>query len=371
MKYYIIAGEASGDLHGANLMKALKRQDFSACFRCWGGPLMRAEGGAFVKDYKELDFMGFWEVLMRLPMILKNIRFCKEDIQVYRPDAVIIIDYPGFNLRIADFVNSLGIKVFYYISPKVWAWRRSRIYRIKKTVDKMFVILPFEKAFYEKYGVEVEFVGHPILDAFHARASVNRGDFIREYQLDSRPIVAILPGSRRQEIAHMLPLMWSMRKLFPAYQFVVACAPSLSRAYYETLVGEEICCLTNRTYELLACSHVALVTSGTATLETALFRVPQVVCYKCSRISYEIAKRLVWHIRFISLINLIMDREVVKELIQDGFTSENLQGALSEVLDSEHRARILVDYQSLREKLGGVGASERAARGMIDALKAR
>ncbi|XOD66619.1 MAG: lipid-A-disaccharide synthase [Flavobacteriales bacterium Tduv] len=369
MKYYIIAGEASGDLHGSNLMKALKHQDVSASFRCWGGPLMRTEGGTFVKDYKDLDFMGFWEVLANFPVILKNIRFCKEDIQAYRPDAVILIDYPGFNLRIANFVKTLKIKVFYYISPKVWAWRRSRVYRIKKTVDKMFVILPFEKAFYEKHGVEVEFVGHPILDAFHARDPVNREDFIGEHGLDGRPIVALLPGSRKQEIAHVFPLMWSMRKLLPVYQFVVAGAPSFTRAYYETLAGEEIRCVMDRTYELLACSHAALVTSGTATLETALLKVPQVVCYKGSYISYEIAKRLVRHIRFISLVNLIMDREVVKELIQDVFTSENLQGELSKVLDLEHRVRIIADYQNLREQLGDVGASERAAKGMIAALR--
>ncbi|XOD68862.1 MAG: lipid-A-disaccharide synthase [Flavobacteriales bacterium AspAUS03] len=369
MKYYIIAGEASGDLHGSNLMKALKCEDVSAHFRYWGGALMEAEGGVLVKDYRDLDFMGFWEVLKRLPTILRNIRLCKEDIRAYRPDAVILIDYPGFNLRVADFVNKLGINVFYCISPKVWAWKRSRIYRIEKTVNKMFVILPFEKDFYKRYGVDVEFVGHPILDAIHTRVTMSQKDFIRKHRLDGRPIIALLPGSRRVEISYMFPLMWSIRKAFPAYQFVVAGVSSQPRSYYEALVGEEVCWVKDQTYDLLACSHAALVTSGTATLETALFEVPQVVCYKGSWISYEIARYLVRHIRFISLVNLIMDREVVEELIQKAFTLKNLERALLKILDSEHRALLLSDYRGLRERLGGPGASQRTAQRMMTALK--
>ncbi|XCI75251.1 MAG: lipid-A-disaccharide synthase [Flavobacteriales bacterium] len=369
MKYYIIAGEASGDLHGANLIKALKREDVFAHFRCWGGALMEVEGGVLVKDYRNLDFMGFWEVLKCLPKILRNIRFCKGDIRAYRPDVVILIDYPGFNLRVANFVNKLSIKVFYYISPKVWAWKRSRVYRIEKTVDKMFVILPFEKDFYKRYGVDVEFVGHPILDAIHTKVTMSQEDFIRKHRLDERPIIALLPGSRRAEISYMFPLMWSMRKVFPAYQFVVAGVSSQPRAYYEALVGEEVCWVEAQTYDLLACSKAALVTSGTATLETALFGVPQVVCYKGGRISYEIARYLVRHIRFISLVNLIMDRDVVEELIQKSFTSKKLERALSRILDPEHRALLFSDYRGLSERLGGPGASQRIAQRMVTVLK--
>ena len=369
MKYYIIAGEASGDLHGSNLMKELKKKDPQAEFRFWGGDLMQQQGGTLVKHYKDLAFMGFAEVIMNLRTILGNIKFCKKDIQNYKPDAVILVDYPGFNLRIAEFVKNLGIKVYYYISPQIWAWKTGRVHQIKKFVDRMFVILPFEKDFYAKYDFEVDFVGHPLLDAMQNLPEIDLEKFKSEHNLDERKVIALLPGSRKQEIKVKLPIMLSVQKDFPEFQFVVAGAPSLDLDFYKEISGNQIKIISNKTYDLLRISEAALVTSGTATLETALLNIPEVVCYKGSRISYEIGKRVVKYIKFISLVNLIMDREVVKELIQQELNTKNLKSELTKILTEPKRSQVLNDYKELREKLGGQGASERTADLIVEDLR--
>ncbi|MDD1538251.1 lipid-A-disaccharide synthase [Riemerella anatipestifer] len=360
MKYYIIAGEASGDLHGSNLMKALKRKDPNATFRFWGGDLMEQQSGTLVKHYRDLAFMGFVEVIQNLGTILKNIKFCKEDIRNFCPDVLILIDYPGFNLRIAKFAKKLGIKVVYYISPQLWAWKESRVNIIKKYVDEMLVILPFEKDFYKKHQIEAHFVGHPLLDALSDLPPIDIQAFKKEHQLSDKKIIALLPGSREQEVKKMLSIMLSVRSEFKDYQFVIAGAPSLPKSFYESYVDKEVNFISNKTYDLLRCSDAALVTSGTATLETALLEVPEVVCYRGSKISYEIAKRLIKHIKYISLVNLIMDKEVVKELIQDELNTPNLVKELKLILN-ENRTNLLFDYKILKEKLGGKGASEKAA----------
>ena len=369
MKYYLIAGEASGDLHGSNLIKAIKQKDSSAEFRYWGGDLMEnASGVPPVKHYRELAFMGFLEVAMNLKTILNNIKFCKKDISNYQPDVLILIDYPGFNLRIAQFAKSLGIKVVYYISPQLWAWKEGRVETIKKYVDEMLVILPFEKDFYKKHGVEAHFVGHPLLDAISDLPPIDIQKFKQSHHLDEREIIALLPGSREQEVAKMLQLMLSVRCHFPNYQLVIAGAPSLPKEFYKRFEDADVHFVSNKTYDLLRCSKAALVTSGTATLETALLNVPEVVCYKGSRISYEIGKRLIKNIKYISLVNLIMDKEVVKELIQTELTTENLIHELKLVLEGNRR-RILKDYELLRERLGGKGASNNAAEIILKAAK--
>lgn len=361
MKYYIIAGEASGDLHGSNLMKALKQKDPDAEFRFWGGDLMTKQGGTMVKHYRDLAFMGFLEVAMNLRTILNNIKFCKEDIQNNRPDVLILVDYPGFNLRIARFAKELGIKVVYYISPQLWAWKEGRVEIIKKYVDEMMVILPFEEDFYKKHGVHSHFVGHPLLDAISTLQDVNNEDFKRDNGLNEKEIIALLPGSRKQEVEKMLQIMLSVRPYFKEYQFVIAGAPSLPKEFYEKYVDDNVHFVSNKTYDLLRCSRAALVTSGTATLETALLNVPEVVCYRGSKVSYAIAKRLVKNIKYISLVNLIMDREVVKELIQNDLNTNNLIEELTKILATEKRFEVFRDYELLREKLGGKGASDNAA----------
>lgn len=361
MKYYIIAGEASGDLHGSNLMKALKQKDSTAEFRFWGGDLMAQQGGTLVKHYRDLAFMGFLEVARNLRTILNNIKFCKEDIRNNRPDVLILVDYPGFNLRIAKFAKELGIKVVYYISPQLWAWKEGRVEIIKKYVDEMMVILPFEEDFYKKHGVHSHFVGHPLLDAISTLQNIDVEDFKKENNLNEKEIIALLPGSRKQEVEKMLEMMLSVRPYFKEYQFVIAGAPSLPKEFYQSYVDENVHFVSNKTYDLLRCSKAALVTSGTATLETALLNVPEVVCYRGSKISYAIAKRLVKNIKYISLVNLIMDREVVKELIQNDLNTKNLVEELKKILETYKRAQLLRDYDLLREKLGGKGASENAA----------
>ena len=320
MKYYIIAGEASGDLHAANLMKALKKKDPQADFRFWGGDLMQDVGGTMVKNYKELAFMGFIEVVMNLRTILKNITLCKKDITNYNPDVIIFVDYPGFNLRIAKWAKTEGYKTHYYISPQIWAWKEGRIKDIKRDVDAMYVILPFEKEFYEdKHNFPVHFVGHPLIDAIVQKQLINPSDFKAEFNLDNRPIIALLPGSRKQEISKMLEVMLSVTKDFKDYQFVIAGAPSQDAAFYSKFTKKQnVNLVMNRTYDILSLATAALVTSGTATLETALFKVPEVVCYKGSTISYQIAKRVI-NLEYISLVNLIMDKPVVKELIQGDY----------------------------------------------------
>ncbi|WP_294244232.1 lipid-A-disaccharide synthase [uncultured Chryseobacterium sp.] len=367
MNYYIIAGEASGDLHGSNLMKALYRKDPDAQFRFWGGDLMAAQGGTLVKHYRDLAFMGFLEVAMNLRTILNNIKFCKEDIRKHMPDVLILVDYPGFNLRIARFAKELGIKVVYYISPQLWAWKEGRVEIIKKYVDEMMVILPFEKDFYKKHGVDSHFVGHPLLDAISSLEDLRTEDFKSENGLNEKEIIALLPGSRKQEVEKMLEIMLSVRPYFKEYQFVIAGAPSLTKEFYGKYVDENVHFVSNKTYDLLRCSKAALVTSGTATLETALLNVPEVVCYRGSKVSYAIAKRLVKNIKYISLVNLIMDREVVKELIQNDLNTGQLAEELKNILETEKRFQIFRDYELLREKLGGKGASDQAAEVILKA----
>jgi lipid-A-disaccharide synthase len=372
MKYYIIAGEASGDLHASNLMKALKKKDPEADFRCWGGDLMAKQGGDIIKHYRDLAFMGFAEVLANLSTILSNIRFCKDDLVRYKPDAVILVDYPGFNLRIAEYAKKQGMKVFYYISPQVWAWKKSRVFSIRKNVDRMFVILPFEKEFYARFDYPVHFVGHPLLDMIHDLPDQNPEEFRKKHGLEDKPIIALLPGSRKQEIRKMMTVMLSVVPHFPAFQFVVAGAPSMEANVYREIIGNApVNLLSGETYALLQNAHAALVTSGTATLETALFGVPEVVCYKGSFISYQIARRVVDRsiIKFISLVNLILDREAVKELIQEDLNTKNLRTNLERIVQDETvREQQTTDFVELRAKLGGAGASERTAEGILRGL---
>ena len=370
MKYYIIAGEASGDLHGSNLIKALKKEDPSADIRCWGGDLMEKAGATLVKHYRDLAFMGFVEVLMNLRTILKNIKFCKQDIEKFHPDVIIFIDYPGFNMRIATWAKQKRIPTHYYISPQIWAWKENRIKAIKRDVDKMYVILPFEKDFYEtKHNFPVEFVGHPLIDAIHNRKTISQEEFIKENNLENKPIIALLPGSRKQEISKMLEIMLSVSDDFTDYQFVIAGAPSQEYSFYQTFLKKKnVHFVANKTYDLLSHSHAALVTSGTATLETALFKVPEVVCYKGNRISYEIAKRIIT-LKYISLVNLIMDKEVVKELIQNDLNTKNLKAELQKILEPTYRQKLLQEYDVLEQKLGGDGASEKTAKLIVKAIK--
>jgi lipid-A-disaccharide synthase len=370
MKYYIIAGEASGDLHGSNLMKALYKEDPKADIQFWGGDLMQNVGGTLVKHYRELAFMGFIEVLFNLKTILNNIKICKKDILEFKPDVLIFIDYPGFNLRIAKWAKELGMKTHYYISPQIWAWKESRITDIKRDVDKMYVILPFEKSFYEdKHHYPVSFVGHPLIDAIHNQPTIDGIVFRNENQLNEKPIIAILPGSRKQEITKMLSVMLSVVKDFPEYQFVIAGAPSQDFSFYERFISNEnIKFISNKTYDLLSNATAALVTSGTATLETALFKVPEVVCYKGSWASYQIAKRIIT-LKYISLVNLIMDEEVVTELIQEDCTTKRIHQELKKILEPNHRKKLLANYDLLEEKLGGIGASEKTAKLIVADLK--
>lgn len=363
MKYYLIAGEASGDLHGSNLMKALQKQDVNAEFRFWGGDLMQGVNGTLVKHYKDLAFMGFLEVLLNIRTIIRNLAFCKKDIETYRPDAIIFIDYPGFNLRIAKWAKQRGFKTEYYISPQIWAWKENRIKAIKRDIDNMYVILPFEKHFYEeKHHFPVAFVGHPLIDAIINRNQVDEFEFRAEHELSDKPIIALLPGSRKQEIKKMLTIMLSVVEEFSEYQFVIAGAPSQDKSFYERFIrNSNVGFIGNQTHDLLSVSYAALVASGTATLETALFKVPEVVCYKGSWLSYQIGKRLVKHIKFISLVNLIMDKKVVTELIQKEFNTYNLKKELNLILDEYERIKFFLNYYNLEKKLGGKGASEKTA----------
>lgn len=369
MKYYVIAGEASGDLHGSNLIRALREKDPHADIRCWGGDKMEAAGATLVRHYKDLAFMGFIEVLNNLGTILRNIRFCKEDITAYKPDVLILIDYPGFNLRIAKWAKQQGFKIIYYISPQVWAWKENRVKLIKQCVDKMLVILPFEKAFYQKWNYEVEYVGHPLVEVVEEYMNKEQERRNSELQtsnlkLQTSNIIALLPGSRKQEILKKLPIMLEVTKRFPEYRFVVAKAPGLDEAFYSTLLAPygNVSSVKDQTYSLLMQAKAALVTSGTATLETALFGVPEVICYKGNALSYQIAKRLV-NIKFIGLVNLIMDKEVMKELIQDDLTPGNLEKELDRLLnDPEKQRQVKEDYAALKTLLSqGGNASANAA----------
>ena len=373
MNYYIISGEASGDLHGSNLIKELKKKDKEADIRCWGGDLMASQGAKLVKHYRDLAFMGFAEVLLNLRTILANIKYCKKDIKTFNPDVLILIDYPGFNMRIAEYAKELGIKVHYYISPQIWAWKENRGFKLKRTVDKMFVILPFEKEFYRKFDMEVEYVGHPLLDAIENRVKTEDEKLIlrEELGLGTKKIIALLPGSRLQEVNKMLPIMLTQARNFKDFEFVLAAAPSLDDSIFKSYLKDypNFSVVKNRTYDLLQLSYAALVTSGTATLETALFKVPEVVCYKGSFISYQIAKRII-SIKYISLVNLIMDREVVKELIQGDLNNKLLRKELGKLLeDKSKREEMMDNFNLLIKELGGGGASEKTASLIIEDLK--
>ncbi len=372
MKLYIIAGEASGDLHAANLMKELLKQNPETEFRYWGGDRMESVSDGLVKHIRDLAFMGFLEVLMNIRTITKNIRFCKEDIEAYQPDALILVDYPGFNLRIAEWAKSKGIKVYYYISPQVWAWKQSRVHKIRKVVDHMFVILPFEEEFYARFGFKVEFVGHPLIDAieqFREEDAAIHADFRTRNDLSQKPVIALLPGSRKQEIKTKLPIMLAAVCDRSDFQIVVAGAPSQNADLYKPFMGEGVKLIFGETYQLLSHAEYAVVTSGTATLETALFNVPEVVCYKGSALSYAIAKRMV-KIKFISLVNLIMNREVVKELIQKDCTAENICTELNRLInEDDYRNRMLEDYSELRQLLGEGGASRKVAQSLLKTIR--
>ena len=373
MKFYIIAGEASGDLHASNLVAEIKKKDKKAEFRGFGGDLMKAQGVELVKHYRTMAYMGFVEVAVNLRKVLGNIAQCKKDILEYQPDVVVLVDYPGFNLRIADFAHKKGFKVYYYISPQVWAWKRRRVQKIKKSVDKMLVILPFEEEFYKRYGVDVTFVGNPLLDELAKVGTGNRSIFLRRNSLgERREIIAMLPGSRRQEVKRTLPVMLKAASHFPDYQFVIAGVSSLDKSLYKDIMGNsDVFFVENQTYDLLLNSSAALVTSGTATLETALLSVPEVVCYKATDFSYRLAKWMI-KVKFISLVNLIMDREVVKELIQGDLNEDNLVKELDQLLhNGKRQRRLLEDYEELKDKLGNVGASEKAAEVIVESLKVK
>lgn len=378
MKYYVIAGEASGDLHGSNLIKELMRLEPASEFRGWGGDKMKQAGTSLVRHYRDLAFMGFTEVFLNLGTIFRNLKFCKDDILQYKPDALILIDYPGFNLRIANWAkrqnlfSKSGSKIIFYISPQVWAWKENRVKEMMRCIDKMMVILPFEKDYYKKkWNWDVEYVGHPLVDVIEEYKRSGK-KMVGENNSDNREIIGLLPGSRKQEISKKLPVMLEMSKIFPRYQFVVAAAPSIEDEFYEEMLSPYpgVNYVKDKTYDILSSAKAALVTSGTATLETALFGVPEVVCYKGSFISYQIGKRLV-RVKYISLVNLIMDKLVVKELIQDDFTIENLQRELEDILQNEKRiAQLNADYRALKDLLGQMGnASATAASSITQFLR--
>jgi len=363
MKYYIIAGEASGDLHASNLMLELKKLDTNAEFRVWGGDLMQQQGGQIVKHYKNLAFMGFLEVLMNLGTIKQNFKLCKTDLLNFKPDLLILVDYPGFNLRIAKFARENNIKTYYYISPKIWAWKKSRAWKIKKYIDKMFVIFPFEKDFYKNYEYEVEYVGNPLIDEIEKKKEKlsAKEAFFENNNLSEKPIIALLAGSRKQEIKHILPEMLQVTNNFPDFQFILAGAPGFNHENYETYIKDyPVKIIFNQTYDILKHAHAAVVTSGTATLETALFNVPQAVVYKMNNLTYEIGKYFI-KVKYFSLVNIIMQKTIVQELLQKKLTKK-IEKELSKILsDKEYRNHMLEDYRQLKEKMGAEGASKRTA----------
>ncbi|WP_316845722.1 lipid-A-disaccharide synthase [Pedobacter psychrodurus] len=367
MKYYLVAGEASGDLHGANLMKALKTEDGEAVFRYFGGDKMQAEGGELVKHYADMAFMGFTEVILNLRTIFRNLKACKEDILQWKPDVLILIDFPGFNLKIAEFAKANGIKVCYYISPKVWAWNQKRVLKIKKVVDHMFCILPFEVDFYKEWGMQVDYVGNPLLDEIaQFTPDVN---FRERNQLGDQKIIALLPGSRKQEIERLLPVMLSITENYPDDVFAIAAAPTFSESYYRQFTGDKnVQLLFNNTYNLLHHAHAAIVASGTATLETALFKVPQVVVYKGGTISIAIARMLV-KIKFISLVNLIVNKKIVTELIQEDCNTQKVNEELKMILAGAGRDEMLNQYDELLLLMGKPGASAKTAKLIVEKLK--
>lgn len=361
MKYYLIAGEASGDMHAANLMKELRFLDTEAQFQGFGGDKMQAQGLKLVKHYKEMAFMGFLEVIANLNTIRKNLNLAKIDIQSYQPDVLILIDYPGFNMRIAKFAKKLDIKVVYYIVPQVWAWKQGRVKQLKKDTDLLLPILPFEKEFFSKSGAESTFIGHPLLDELN--------DSSRRSVETEKPVIALLPGSRKQEIKMMLPLMMGLADHFTDYQFIIAGAPSIPFSFYRSITGDSYLPIsTDKTYEVLKGAKAAVIASGTATLEAAIIKVPQVVCYRTSRFSYLIGKQLI-KVPFISLVNLILNKKVVTELVQADFNKERLVQEIDKLLNKKYRMILLQEYDKLIKKLGTKGASKRAAQEVINLLK--
>ena len=366
MRYYVIAGEASGDLHASRLIRAIKQNDSDASIRAWGGDLMENEGAMLVKHYRDLAFMGFTEVLLNLRTILSNMKFCKKDMIEFNPDVVIFVDYPGFNIPMASFAKKNGLKTAYYISPQIWAWKEKRVHTIKKVVDKMMVILPFEKDFYKKWNYEVEYVGHPLIEIIDGfRDSSNVEKVKQELGLkDNKKVVALLPGSRIQEIRKKLPIMLEATKEFPDLIFILAQAASLSDdlilQYTKNYPNVQV--VKDQTYALLSIADAALVTSGTATLETALFKIPEIVCYKGSPISYQIGKKLI-KVPFISLVNLIMGKKVVQELIQDELTSNNIKKELQKIISPGSVRELMIDdFNKLHSQLStGGSASYKAA----------
>lgn len=370
MNYYVIAGEPSGDLHGSNLLKAIKQVDEKAHFRCWGGDLMQEQGGEIIVHYKKIAFMGFVEVILNLRTIFKNIAFCKKDILEYKPDALILIDYPGFNLRIAKWAKQQGIRVFYYISPTIWAWKENRIKTVRDCVERMYVILPFEKKFYADRGVEVEYYGHPLVDVLKKEQAkiISRSEFLAKYNLNEKPIIALLPGSRLQEIKRILPVMMEIVKYFPDYQFVVAATTSLPALFYqETTKGYPVTIITNDTYSIMQHAHVGLIKSGTSSIEAALFNLPHVVCYLGNGTSFYIAKKLV-KVEYVSLVNLILGRLVVTELLQQDFTIPKIVEELKILLTDKKRYEILNDYKLLLSMLQEENISLKIAKSIYNRL---
>ncbi len=368
MKYYFIAGEASGDLHGSNLAKALLGKDKNAVIQGWGGDLMQTAGVTITKHYKELAFMGFAEVVKNIRTIFKNFKLCKEDITKFKPDTIVLIDYPGFNLRMAKWAKEQGYKVVYYISPQIWAWKESRIHSIKKYVDEMIVILPFEKDFYKKHNYEVHYVGHPLLQLINDFKDTYSREFVMaELGLKTEKIIALLPGSRKQEISIKLPLMLSAVKHFPQYQFIIAKAPGTDESFYKEIISgyDNVSTIENKTYQLLSVAEAALVTSGTATLETALFKVPEIICYKGGNISYQLAKRLI-KIKYIGLVNLILDRPLVQELIQNELNEKNIVEELGTIVaGGSKRERIMQGYDDLQNILQSTENASTLAAGIV------
>lgn len=371
MKYYIITGETSGDLHAANLVKGILKHDPKAEIRAWGGQALKNIQVTVVKDLNELNFMGLVEVLKHLKTIKKNFKFAHNDIKLYNPDVLILVDFPGFNLRLARWAKSENIKVFYYISPTVWAWHKSRIKQIKKYVDKLFVILPFEKDFFKKHQIKADYEGHPILDALQPELHKEKNIelFRKKYNLPDKPFIAILPGSRQQEVKNFLPVMLEVTKDFPEFHFLISGLTSLKKELYSIAKNfNNVSIIFNQTYDILRHVDAAIVKSGTSTLETALFKVPQVVCYKTNNLTFQIAKRIV-DVKYISLVNLILEKEVVKELIQYNFNAQNLKNELRKILDFNNRDFIIKEYDKLKIKLGNEGCSERIALKIISYLK--
>ncbi|MHB8260530.1 MAG: lipid-A-disaccharide synthase [Bacteroidia bacterium] len=375
MNYYVIAGEPSGDLHGSNLLKALKQVDAQATFRCWGGDLMQAQGGEIVMHYKQLAFMGIVEVVLNLKTILKNISFCKADILQHKPDALILIDYPGFNLRIAKWAKQQGIRVFYYISPTVWAWQENRIKTIKDCVERMYAILPFEKKFYADRGVEVDYYGHPLVDILKQEQTkiISRSDFLKKYKLSEKPIIALLPGSRVQEVNPILPLMLEVTSYFPDYQFVVAATSSLPQHLYEEAAkNPSVTIITNDTYSIMQHAHSGLIKSGTSSLEAALFKLPHVVCYLGNSTSFYIAKKLIGtRLQYVSLVNIILDKLVVEELLQQDYTVPKMVEALKAINTGEKRYEIENDYKILLTMLQNENISLKIASDIFKRIAER